>query len=339
MESEHLVGWIGVRIIAILNENSVLAVALTGLSSGIPMGCLAQWSLPSGGTVIDLNDLLQKVGLDPETVMVMRHRPTEKALRVALPTLAAERHDVYNAYQSEHADRTEGALSKASYLASFIGHEAGRAIFVGLYRVAGFKRITVAQYHRIPGNDELLALGTRGPAPGRKPLWFDLRLCAELSDFKGRLVVEWPGIERSWWRWADRNCFRVQCIHPESQLIRPMPPWTDLSFSWTELRLLPESWRRTLSQWRGVYFIFDVKLKKGYVGSASGDENLLGRWSGYAMNGHGGNRLLKERDPRDFVFTILERVSPDMPSADVVAIENTWKRRLHTAAPYGLNDN
>ncbi|KAB8192530.1 GIY-YIG nuclease family protein [Lysobacter maris] len=271
--------------------------------------------------------------------MVMRHRPTEKALRDALPTLAAERHEIYNAYQCQHGETVENALAKASHLVSFIGHQAGRAMFIGLYEVAGFKRIDVKQYWRMPGNAELRALGTRGPKDWRSPLWFDLQLQPELAELKGRLVVTWPGIERSWWRWASRNHFAVHCIHEESRLLRPMPAWNELVLGWTDLKLLPESWRQALSHWRGVYYIFDTSLKQGYVGSASGSENLLGRWKGYAVSGHGGNRLLKRCNPEHFVFSILERVSPDMDVAEVVAIENLWKQRLHTRAPQGLNDN
>ena len=45
------------------------------------------------------------------------------------------------------------------------------------------------------------------------------------------------------------------------------------------------------------------------------------------------------RDPEHFVFSILQRVSPDMPMEEVVQVENTWKERLQTRAPYGLNRN
>ena len=59
----------------------------------------------------------------------------------------------------------------------------------------------------------------------------------------------------------------------------------------------------------------------------------------YAALGHGGNRLLRERDPHNFRFTILERVSPDMDEKDVIERENSWKQRLQTRVPFGLNDN
>lgn len=74
-------------------------------------------------------------------------------------------------------------------------------------------------------------------------------------------------------------------------------------------------------------------------GSASGGDKLLGRWLNYAASGDGGNGLLRGRDPHGFVFSMLQRVSPDMPAEDVVQVENTWKERLQTRAPNGLNDN
>ncbi len=289
--------------------------------------------------VIEFNDLLAKAGVDPATVMVMRHRPTEKALRAVLPWLAVERHAVYNAYQSNHGEVVERALAKARYLASFIGHEAGRAVFVGVYAVAGHQVVPAERFWSLPGNPELRELGTKGPKDGRDSFWFDLQPTTQLSDWKGKLVIDWTGIERSWWRWASRNRLPVRAIHDESLLAKAMPDWQTLTFEWSQLNLLPTSWRQALAQWRGIYYIFDRTSRLGYVGSASGAENLLGRWQNYAASGDGGNHLLRGRDPQGFVFSILQRLSPDMQVEDVVQIESTWKERLHSRTPNGLNDN
>jgi hypothetical protein len=102
---------------------------------------------------------------------------------------------------------------------------------------------------------------------------------------------------------------------------------------------MPGTWRAALQQWRGVYLIFDRSDGMRYVGSAAGHDNLLGRWQNYMATGHGNNRLLRHRDPASFTFSILQRVSPDMNPADVVAIETGWKLRLHTLDPHGLNLN
>lgn len=289
--------------------------------------------------MIELNDLLVKEGLDPSRVFVMRHRPTEKALRDVLPWLAAEQHDLYNAYQSQHGERVEAALCRATHLVSCIGHAAGKALFVGLYTVAGFERIAAKKYWAMPNNKLLLTYGTHGPKEGRDALWFDLHVSEQLQSLKGRLILEWPGIERAWWRWASRNTFAVDAICEESLLVKKLPEWESLVLDWVKLQSLPVSWKQALSQWRGIYYIFDKTDRMGYVGSAYGADNLLGRWLNYAATGHGGNRLLRSRNPEDFVFSILQRVSPDMDSDEIVAIESSWKERLHTRSPLGLNDN
>ena len=54
---------------------------------------------------------------------------------------------------------------------------------------------------------------------------------------------------------------------------------------------MPKRWQATLAEWRGIYYIFDVSDGRGYVGSAYGTDNLLGRWRNYAASGHGGNRI------------------------------------------------
>jgi hypothetical protein len=87
---------------------------------------------------MELNDLFQKNGIDPRQVLVLRHRPKEPKLNRALPRLAAERPDVFNAYQSIQAsslERAMKAMTGTGFVASFIGHEPGKALFVGLYAI------------------------------------------------------------------------------------------------------------------------------------------------------------------------------------------------------------
>ena len=67
-----------------------------------------------------LNDLLCGEGIDPEVVLVMRHRPSERELNKVLPWLAAERPDVFNAYQQTRTERVEKAMGTAAFVASFI---------------------------------------------------------------------------------------------------------------------------------------------------------------------------------------------------------------------------
>jgi GIY-YIG catalytic domain len=290
---------------------------------------------------MELNDLLQSKGIETRGVLVLRHRPTEPDLNKILPLLAADKPDLFNAYQQTQGEALEKTMLGASYVTSFIGHEPGRALFVGLYKIGKTKPLTYAQYWQVPENIELKKLGMKGFSGAKRPscLWFDLELTDFYSEWKGKLIVDWPPPERSWWRRAHRNVMPVHAILEDSALDTAMKRWDELDFSWSQLAVLPKRWQAKLAEWRGIYYIFDMSAGKGYVGSAYGAENLLGRWRNYAASGHGGNRLLRQRDPQHFRFTILELVAPNMEADEVIRLESTWKERLHTRQPHGLNEN
>jgi hypothetical protein len=235
-------------------------------------------------------------------------------------------------------------MTRAAYVAAFIGHEPGKALFVGLYSVKGWKPITPKEYWQISANVELKSFGHEGfteESSRSSILWFDLTLTDFYAHWKGKLIVSWPPLDKNWHRWAHKpkNEIPVLAILEESALDAAMLEWDEIDLTWDELRVLPTQWKSKLSEWRGIYYIFDTSDGKGYVGSAYGESNLLGRWLSYADDGHGGNRLLRQRDPRNFRFTILQRVSPDLEARDVIRLESSWKQRLHMREPYGLNDN
>lgn len=294
---------------------------------------------------MNLNDLLTGQGIDPAKVLLMRHRPTERELNKVLPWLAAEKPDVFNAYQQTQGAKLEKAmkgLCGTGFVASFIGHAPGKALFVGLYGIGEATPLTHEQYWQVPAYVEMKAFGMKGfrAQDSRGAiLWFDLALADFYAEWKGKLIVGWPGGERTWWRRAHKNVMPVLAVLEDSALDAAMPEWDRLDLNWDELAVLPTRWRAALSQWRGIYLIFDKSDRRSYVGSAYGGENLLGRWTNYGASGHGGNKLLRAREPANFRFTILQRVSPDMDAGDVIRLEASWKDRLHTRAPLGLNEN
>jgi hypothetical protein len=233
-------------------------------------------------------------------------------------------------------------MTRAEHIASFIGTSSGEALFVGLYKNTSTKVLDYDAYWNLPAYVEMRAMGMRGlerDDDRQAILWFDLDRTSFYADWSGKLVVGWPPPDRSWWRWADRNRMPVLAVHEESVLVPSMPEWDELVLDWSQIAVLPSTWRQRFSQWRGIYYIHDVSDEKGYVGSAYGEDNILGRWLNYGSTGHGGNRLLRGRDPANLRFSILQRLSPDMPAADVIRHEVTWKDRLHTRAPGGLNEN
>ena len=292
---------------------------------------------------MDLNYLLSTSNIDTKKsrVLVIRHTPTEQGLGRALPWLAAEKPDVFNAYQQSQGPVVEKQLTRAAYLASFIGRKAGEALFVGLYVVGGHRPIAYDEFWSIPANKELQKLGMKAGAASEhrsSALWFDLTLTDICADWKGKLVIGWPPPAISYARWAHQNEFKIKAILEESALDKGMPPSDEMQLTWEDLRNLPNSWVTVLAGWRGIYLILDGTDGKGYVGSACGDENLHGRWSNYAATGDGGNKQLRERAPDRFLFSILELVSPTAGKDEVIQREKNWKDRLHTRE-FGLNSN
>jgi hypothetical protein len=292
---------------------------------------------------MELNDLIGKAGIDSKQVLVFRHRPSEPGLNKVLPWLAEDRPDLFNAYQQTQGEKVERAMSGASYIASFIGHKAGKALFVGLFTIGASKPLTREEFWEIPEYIELKKLGMEGfTAKELRPhvLWFDLALKDDFyASWKGKLVVSWPPPERSWWRRAHSNKMDILAVLEDSVFDAEMPTWDKIFWTWDQLRAIPNRWKLKLSQWRGLYFIFDETDRKGYVGSASGENNLLQRWENYAASGDGGNTLLKSRDPKNFRFSILQLVSLGMRSEEIIDLESNWKERLHTRSPNGLNNN
>ena len=292
---------------------------------------------------MDLNYLLSRKSIDTSKVLVMRHVPPEPRLRRALPWLAADEPEIYNAYQRGQSEGKAGKkLAKAAYLASFIGLDPREALFVGVYRVGAHRLISYHDFWNVP---EVKELGKLGLAPTLRKeenfpseLWFGLQPTDAYSEWKGKLIVTWPPPEVQWARWADRNEFPIKAILEESRLVKAMPQWDELTLTWAELNHLPRSWVQALRQWRGVYFILDGADGKGYVGSACGKDNLHGRWLNYSHSGDGGNKLLRERTPDKFLFSILETLSLGASKAEVKSREGYWKDRLHTRK-FGLNAN
>ena len=312
--------------------------------AGVLLNLLDESAVPGlgtqklGGMAMDLKDIVKKHGLPLDKVVVVRHKPKEKELLKVLPWLVGERHDLFNAFQSFQAKQVEASIKKARYIASFITHGSGTALFVGFYERCGEQEITESDFFAIREISEMVEkFGIKGFDSRPTALRFDLQLLDACRDWSGRLVIGWPP-DRAWCRWLANAEFPMVALYEESRLVIGIPSWQELVLSWQQLQALPASWRTKLGEWRGVYFIFDTSDRKGYVGSAYGVDNIYGRWENYAHNGHGGNQLLRDRDPRNFVYSILQRTSPDAPDDEVIALESAWKRRLHTRE-HGLNAN
>jgi hypothetical protein len=84
-----------------------------------------------------------------------------------LPWLAAERPELFNAYQQTQTENVERAMQKARYVASFIGREPGKSLYIGLYAVKGWKWTTEKACNQLSATKELRELGMRGESDRR----------------------------------------------------------------------------------------------------------------------------------------------------------------------------
>jgi hypothetical protein len=226
---------------------------------------------------MNFNDMLQKQGINPESVIVFRHCPREPELKKVFPWLAVEKPDIFNAYQQTQSGvKVENVLESLTghgYVAAFWGHKPRKALFIGLYFIDSSKPLTSEVFMDLPAYKEIEKFGgkrwfTKEFESDRPTVsWFDLVLTEFYSPWKGKLVIEWPGLERSWWRRAHKNNLLVLSVHEKSVLDAQMPEWRDINLTWEELKVLPTRWKQILSQWRGVYYIFDTSDGKAYIGS------------------------------------------------------------------------
>ena len=116
--------------------------------------------------------------------------------------------------------------------------------------------------------------------------------------------------------------------------ITDFPGYLDFILNFDELLTIinyPDAnreWHRRLSAVAGVYLIVDKVTGNQYVGSAYGNEGILGRWKSYTKNGHGGNKLLKslvKNAPsyaQNLRFTILRTLPKSLTKREVIEYES-----------------
>ncbi|GAA3326073.1 GIY-YIG nuclease family protein [Paeniglutamicibacter sulfureus] len=187
---------------------------------------------------------------------------------------------------------------------------------------------------------------------------FDLRPTDFLAPLYDRLVVEWDN-PRSWHRSAaSASAARMPVLEIADRDKVPFPGFDGVLLPYHQLRDMVEDpryadWRAALSEVQGIYLITDSTNGKQYVGKADGAERILGRWTAYARDGHGGNVALRELahhsadgeaagtktdHARHFVFSLLRVFGPSTPSSEVNTAESHYKEALMTRA-FGLNRN
>lgn len=177
---------------------------------------------------------------------------------------------------------------------------------------------------------------------------YDLRPSLVLNSLRNRMVIDW-GAGAIGWAKNGAKAAALPIAEIADPTVMPFPGYGGVLLSYDELRKVVNdavylAWRNALESVQGIYAIADTRTGQLYIGKADGAERILGRWTTYARDGHGGNAALKELgvdDPthkHDFVFSILRVFDPSAPLAEVNAAESHFKRALLTRA-FGHNRN
>jgi len=240
-----------------------------------------------------------------------------------------------NAYQSVH----KKDILKCDYLISFIGQDQTKAYFAGIWKVKG----------QVPFQAVSAEADCPYPEFFDRPndIYYDLDKVEGYDDLISRIVIDWGKGTRSWHQWLRNK--PILEILPKGH-IASFSGYLDFVLSHHDLRDMvayPDAnrvWHQMLKSTAGIYLIMDKLTGHQYVGSAYGKDGILGRWQQYALNGHGGNVVLKrlltmDEDYADnFQFTILRTLPSSLTPKEIIAYEKLYKEKLGSRA-HGLNLN
>ncbi|MFC1664825.1 GIY-YIG nuclease family protein [Pseudomonadota bacterium] len=279
--------------------------------------------------MITLHSLFKAYGLNPQDVRLVRHSNREINI-LDIYHNDIERFTQYASWQLANK------FGKSKYLAMFAPDRGTTALFLGVWEVEGVtSNSNLNQSHLA-----ILQKYNLSEDWYRTSVHYHLKQTDLLKDLSERLVIEWGGATVSWVQLKDKDIVQIK----PANLIGDFVSYDDIQLSYAELvRMVKASvsnatWINALSSVNGVYLIRNKRNGKLYVGSAYGNDGIFGRWRSYANTGHGGNKQLKELNPENFEFSILEIAPSTMSADEVIARENRWKIRFGTRE-FGLNDN
>jgi hypothetical protein len=278
------------------------------------------------------NMLLRDEGISPSDVRLLRHQTGKVPGRTPY-TLWRDDVGAFQRYQSTQ-DPTRRAYFNGAFWAAFVAPPTGGTLFVGLYEVT---RIGLVPRGQI----DPLTLREVGAEKGLGAYdQYDCRPVAELSDYVGRLFINWgdsSSANRAWVQRAERQekeILELTRVFQEDEF----PGFTRFIRPLSDIEAMPISWKEVLAASRGVYLLACPTTREHYVGSACGEGGFLGRWRDYVANNHGGNVGLQGRDPSDWQVSILEVAGSASTSDDIFALETSWKTKL-LSRTIGLNRN
>ncbi len=280
--------------------------------------------------MITLHQILKHYGFNPAQVKLVRHGNAE------LPVLETYQNnrEKFEAYQSF---QKPGKFAGASHIAVFAPTMGTTALFLGLWDIRASK-------NSIDLTEEIHSIIDKHHFPNSwhtDSEWYELERNKTTDELSERLVIDWGKAVVAWVQSKDKEILEIKGKNSIGDFVS----YDEVQLSFYDLKKLMSqsssnfSWVSALSSVNGIYLIRDKSTGNLYVGSAYGEDGVFGRWSNYSKNGHGGNKKLKDLNPINFEFSILEIAPPTSSADDVIQRENRWKEKLGTREFSGLNEN
>ncbi|MBP5606611.1 MAG: GIY-YIG nuclease family protein [Ruminiclostridium sp.] len=282
-------------------------------------------------TKITLQDLLTINGIDPKDVLLIRHSLNHENFRKCF-----DNNFVYEYTQIQPGNLK--ALSEHKYWMVFISGKGTQARLFKFYEYKGKMPIT----EHIPSENY----------PGEwkaDDVFYQLEETDLFRDLENRLIIDWgKGVINWYYKGTNQKpILAIQNADPKEFI-----GFDKLVLEHSQLESIVNdvtgeylNYRVALSSVKGVYLILDKPSGDLYIGSAYGDDGILGRWKEYANPPyHGGNKrlikLLNEQNDRykNFQFCILQIFSKSATKEEVIEVENRFKEKLGSRV-FGLNAN
>lgn len=254
--------------------------------------------------------------------------------------------DVLKVFTAEQGD---DIFANHRLILTFVPLSGSRALLSGAFLNKG--SMSRADFEHVQGYAEYacyrqsIGIDERTSAS----FFYDLEVCQELQELFDRLVIDWGGSTISWYQ--NKVDKEISQILPLG-FVMNFPGWDQVNITHQELLAIVENpsgnadWHDFLRTHDGVYLILDNATGLQYIGSATGEYGLWGRWSGYAQTGHNGNlyleKLIAEHGPayaRNFSFSLHHVFARgSVTEKDVLFHESLLKKKLGSRA-FGLNGN
>ncbi len=282
-------------------------------------------------TKILLSDILEKNNINPEKVLLIRHALSHENCRKCYE----------KGYIFEYTQLlTSKTMDKYCYWMVFVSTKGTKSKFIGMYKY--IDKLDISQKEKLADY----------PCPemySNDHVYYKLEKTDIFEDLNDRLIIDWGTSTQSWYQTAKKV---KPVVAIQAAEIKQFPGYDKLVILHDELESIVNDvtdeyreYQNALYAVKGGYLITYTESGQLYVGSASGDDGILGRWKQYANSPyHGGNNKLIEllssqkEAYKKFKFSILQIFSKTASEKEVRDAEDLFKKKLGSRV-FGLNAN